>query len=251
MVPSWTETLLWADVQVVGRTRFCIHPKDHVKEIPVFGGTKDLDRNKLFSVKADYLVLDREENPKWMADESPIPILDTHIQSVHDLPNELQRMSALLRNQKLDQLARKWQTIIDLSANESALRTNWQDLPGVIQWVHLPNQPVKKVLYVIWKDPWMVVSHNTFIGSMLDLVGAGTRLPSFDKKYPELDILQEDRESTLLLFSSEPYPFCKKIADIQNLGFPSALVDGELFSWFGLRSLKLFSDDRFLTPTEN
>ena len=51
------------------------------------------------------------------------------------------------------------------------------------------------------------------------------------------ELNQFDPAKTLLLFSSEPFPFAKKKSELVNLGFSSALVDGESFSWFGVRSL--------------
>lgn len=41
MVPSWTETLIYCGIEVVGRTRYCIHPEE-AQKISVVGGTKDI-----------------------------------------------------------------------------------------------------------------------------------------------------------------------------------------------------------------
>ena len=43
LVPSLTELLctLGLSGQIVGRTGFCIHPRDIVRQIPKVGGTKD------------------------------------------------------------------------------------------------------------------------------------------------------------------------------------------------------------------
>ena len=43
LVPSLTETLIDCGVNVVGRTRFCIHPADRVHDIPAVGGTKQVN----------------------------------------------------------------------------------------------------------------------------------------------------------------------------------------------------------------
>ena len=96
---------------------------------------------------------------------------------------------------------------------------------------------VSQVLYVIWKDPWMGVSRDTFIGSVLDRFWWGGLLPVFPVKYPELELTKYDPARTLLLFSSEPYPFLKRRAELDGLGFPYAFVDGESLSWFGVRTL--------------
>jgi len=64
LIPSWTETLIEAsrhsDFEVVGRTRFCIHPDDCINNIPVVGGTKDVNWQRVMDCKPDLLLLDRE-----------------------------------------------------------------------------------------------------------------------------------------------------------------------------------------------
>ncbi len=47
MVPSWTETLLEAGVEVVGRTHFCIHPASLALRV---GGTKNWKLSKVLSL---------------------------------------------------------------------------------------------------------------------------------------------------------------------------------------------------------
>ena len=48
LVPSLTETLfaLGLGDAVVARTGFCVHPRDEVRRVPKFGGTKDPDLAK-------------------------------------------------------------------------------------------------------------------------------------------------------------------------------------------------------------
>ena len=67
LVPSWTETLLEASVHVVGRTRFCVHPEQLVKNIPIVGGTKNIDIKTIQEINPDLVLLDRQENTKEMA----------------------------------------------------------------------------------------------------------------------------------------------------------------------------------------
>ena len=45
LVPSITETLIdfsLTNQQIIGRTKFCIHPKNIVQNIKIVGGTKTL-----------------------------------------------------------------------------------------------------------------------------------------------------------------------------------------------------------------
>jgi hypothetical protein len=240
LVPSWTETLIECGVNVVGRTRFCIHPKN---EIAIVGGTKDLNREELAQLKPDLVILDQEENLPGMAENLPIHL--THVEKTDDVPEELERLAARLNNQKLGELANAWRERL---AHPAYPQKKIAELPGVLEWIKKPNREPEHILYLIWRGPWMAVSAQTFIGSMLTQVGFGGRLPHFPEKYPKIDLQNFDRETTLLLLSSEPYPFGKKKQEIRSLDFPSALVDGEAYSWFGLRSLRFLES---ITPHNN
>ena len=70
LVPSLTETLFDLGLgvnEVVGRTPWCIHPAA-AHDVPVVGGTKTPNLNKILDARPDVVVLDREENPKAVHD---------------------------------------------------------------------------------------------------------------------------------------------------------------------------------------
>jgi len=240
LVPSWTETLIDCGVEVVGRTRYCVHPYAKVTQIPAIGGTKDWQWDYVKALKPDLLVLDREENPKFMADQQEIPYVDTHVAGVADLPGELQKLGGRLMSPKLTGMARRWQSVI-----EHAPLADWDgktDFPGLIEWGRRPEKTVTKIEYVIWKKPWMAVSRGTFIGSVLAHTGFANLLPAHQTKYPTIELAKPD-PGTLLLFSSEPFPFAKIFKGLHELGYPYALVDGEKFSWFGVRTLRFLEQN--------
>ncbi|MBX3023083.1 MAG: Fe3+-siderophores ABC transporter protein [Bdellovibrionales bacterium] len=234
LVPSWTETLLRAGVHVVGRTRFCLHPREQVKDVPIVGGTKDWKWEKITQLQPDLILLDQEENPKFMAEQTSIPWHATHVTHIEDMPSTLERLSQVVQNESLNGLAERWRSIV--TRPRTRLADNVDGFPGVVEWGLKPTRFPKHVLYLIWKNPWMCVSRDTFIGSVLHAVGV--QLPLFPKKYPEVDLNQFDPQETLLLLSTEPYPFLKRRQDLAELEFPHAFVDGESFSWFGVRSLE-------------
>lgn len=229
MVPSWTETLLWASVEVVGRTRFCVHPAERVAAIPKVGGTKDWKLEKIQALQPDLLVLDKEENPQWMG-EAGLAFEASHIEGIASLPEALDGLARRLNNPKLVQLAIRWRAVVAAPP----LSTNTESLPGILEWGRRPEGPVESVVYVIWREPWMAVSPCTFIGSVLTKLG----LPvyPFEESYPQFEPAALP-PGTLLLFSSEPFPFLRKRDGLSELGHPYAFVDGESFSWFGIRTL--------------
>ena len=98
--------------------------------------------------------------------------------------------------------------------------------------------PEKKVLYLIWKDPWMTVSRDTYVSRTLMLFGMHTLPERTQKRYPELEML-EVQDTDLILLSTEPYRFREKHrAQLQSaLGKPVFLIDGEMTSWYGPRAI--------------
>lgn len=236
MVPSWTETLLRAGVQVVGRTRFCIHPAKMITNIPIVGGTKDVDWALVADLKPDLVLLDQEENPLEMAEECPLPYLATHVNSLAALQKELERLGEHFQNAQLMEWA------VDAYDILQAPKADWNEkkIPAFMEWVRQPQKKHDKVIYMIWKKPWMSVSRETYIGSVLEALGA--QLVDFPEgeRYPVVKV--EEFKDCLFLFSSEPFPFHKKIGELKELGLEGAIVNGEAFSWFGVRSLEFLKE---------
>lgn len=232
LVPSLTETLLDCGVDVVARTRFCIHPATRVASIPVVGGTKEVNWDACRKLRPDLVVMDREENTREMAEACPFPWHATHITSVSHVGGELAALAEKLDNEALRTLASDWDA---LAARPPAKFSGWEALPGFEQMI---GQAVDapRLEYMIWRQPWMAVSKDTFIGSMLQKVGLGDYLANHDAPYPEISDLP--REDTFYLFSSEPFPFARYVDELATLGFNGALVDGEFYSWFGSRSYR-------------
>jgi hypothetical protein len=238
MVPSLTETLLEAGANVVGRTRYCIHPQDKVQHIPVVGGTKNWDLGKLAELEPDLVVLDKEENPKSMTEGHSWPWMCTHVRGVGDLPRELQRLHEITGMAPLKEFAERCRSVLQTCAGRRNNRKDILNLPGVLEWLIPPVHEVREIVYMIWKKPWMCVSKGTYIGSVFETLGFSELIQTHDENYPQVDLANLDPQRTLLLFSSEPFPFMKVKTELKSLGFPSALVDGESFSWFGIRSLR-------------
>ena len=66
LVPSITLLLcdLSLENNIVGRTKFCIHPAEKIKKIPIIGGTKNIDLNKIKTLQPDIIFVSKEENIK-------------------------------------------------------------------------------------------------------------------------------------------------------------------------------------------
>lgn len=245
MVPSLTETLIECGFDVVGRTRYCIHPKEQVEGIAIVGGTKDISWEKVNALNPDLLVFDQEENPKRFADQAPCKWFASHVKNLSDVPKDLQRLHDFLSTQiniehaamkNLKSLIQDWKDLISNRKIHHAF--SWGDFPGLIEWWNRPEENWKpdQILYLIWRKPWICVSKNTFIGSVLDYLGY--KLSVSDELYPKIVLEQCNPKTTLLLYSSEPYPFAEDKTELKASKFYAALIDGENFSWFGARSLR-------------
>lgn len=86
--PAITETLFSLKLQneIVGRTRFCIHPKGIVEKAVNVGGTKDLKIERIHELKPDLIIVEKEENTKEMVEqlEGHYPVYAFEVQTVTD-----------------------------------------------------------------------------------------------------------------------------------------------------------------------
>lgn len=226
VVPSQTELLydLGLRDEVVGITKFCIHPEEwfHVKTR--IGGTKKLDIEKIKSLNPDLIIANKEENTMEQIEEL-IKYFPVWISDVKTLAEALNMIESIGKIVFRESEAKK---IVD------KIKERFSHLP--IQSSH------KKVLYLIWKEPYMTVNSDTFINDMINRCGWVNVFGNHPNRYPEItieDIINANPE--IILFSSEPYPFKEKHIDELKQLLPHSiikLVDGELFSWYGSQLIK-------------
>jgi len=226
LVPSITELLcdLGLAGKLVGRTGFCIHPRDVVAAIPKVGGTKDVNIEKIRRLAPTHVVVNIDENEKPTVDKLAefVPhIVVTHPNAPRDNLDLVRLMGGLFG--AVDAAAR-W--CAGFEAEYAALRAQ-------------ANGPARTVLYCIWQDPWMTVSQGTYIAAML--AELGWRVPDLGAdRYPRFawsQALVDGLDAVLL--STEPYRFTEAHADAleKQIGIPVLLVDGEMMSWYGSRAL--------------
>ena len=222
-MPSQTELLFYLglDDEVIGITKFCIHPADKFKSTIKIGGTKQLDIAKIKSLNPDLIIANKEENERGQLEEL-MKNFPVWISDIHDLDGALEMITGV------GALVGKHKEALALNNNISL---KFNELMLAVSNL--------RVAYFIWRKPYMVAGKNTFIDDMLQKCGL---INAFDMaRYPEIDpsLLHETNPDVILL-SSEPYPFKEKhIAELKAIA-PNAvikLVDGEMFSWYGSRLL--------------
>ena len=223
LVPSQTELLHYLGLsdQIVGITKFCIHPTEKFKETNKIGGTKNFHFARIRALQPSLIIGNKEENYKEgierLSEQFPVWMSDINTFS-----------DALEMIVKVGEITGKAQKSIELAQEiESKFRKIQRGLMGT-------------AAYVIWKDPIMVAASNTFIDEMLEAAGFKNAFKEL-RRYPVIaaDELKK-AEPDFILLSSEPYPFNEKhFKEFQEIvpGKKIVLVDGEIFSWYGSRLL--------------
>jgi ABC-type Fe3+-hydroxamate transport system substrate-binding protein len=226
LVPSLTELLfdLGLDDQIIGRTRFCIHPKGKVDQVEIMGGTKNPRIDKIRKAKPDLIIANREENRKEDVDnlQKDFEVMVTDINTIED---------ALF-------------TIHDIGNRCGAKKAAEELISAIRKEFHnAPDEPQLSVAYMIWRDPWMSVGADTYIHSVLNHWNL-KNVFSNQTRYPKTTLEDlSNKNPDIILLSSEPYPFKEKHIKQVETACPDSrvlLVDGEWFSWYGSRMLPSF-----------
>ncbi|MBM3185868.1 MAG: ABC transporter substrate-binding protein [Bacteroidetes bacterium] len=226
LVPSQTELLHYFGLEneVVGITKFCIHPDSWFKSKTRIGGTKQLKIDEIIDLKPDFIIGNKEENTKEdvdKLDQRGLPVWMSDINSFDEAIKMIEQVG-LICGKESESLK---------LTSEITQRFNEISTIG----------KGRSVLYFIWDEPSFVVGKNTFINSMIEKIGFVNACDLI--RYPNLNDLPNTNPD-LIFLSSEPYPFTNQhIEKYQNL-FPNSniiLVDGEMFSWYGSRMLEAVS----------
>lgn len=228
LVPSLTELLcdLGLGRQIVGRTRFCIHPRETVGRIPQVGGTKDVDIAKVRELAPTHVIVNIDENRRAIVDALAAFVDDivvTHPVAPADNLILIGAMGLLFsREQRAAALAAQFHKALERLQS-------------------LADRPPSKVLYLIWRNPWMTISPATYISRMLDLINWRSLPAAAPQRYPAIDLADYAGVVDRVLLSSEPYPFrdghIAEIAQVFGGETEITLVDGEMLSWYGSRAI--------------
>jgi ABC-type Fe3+-hydroxamate transport system substrate-binding protein len=226
LVPSITELLcdLGLSDQIVGRTGFCIHPWETVKTIPKVGGTKDLKFDRIRELEPTHVVVNIDENRK--EDAEALAEFIPNVVVTHPL--------APLDN--LD-LYRQMGETFGVEAEAEKLCGEFE---AAYERALASRGPEQRVLYLIWRDPWMTISPETYISQTLALFDWRTVPSQTAERYPEVD-LADFADVDRVLLSSEPFHFKEEhVREVEGLvpGAAVSLIDGEMTSWYGSRAIR-------------
>ncbi|MDR6403603.1 MULTISPECIES: ABC transporter substrate-binding protein [Chryseobacterium] len=223
LVPSITEALFdlgLTENEVVGRTKFCIHPEEMVKNVPVIGGTKNINIDKIKALQPDIILANKEENVKEQVEAlmDDFKVIVTNVENIEDNYYLLKNLGKIFNlEEKAQHFNLKIYEILNQTKINSAI----------------------KVAYLIWKNPYMTVGSDTFIHKILFEIGFENIFK--DKtRYPQI-IVEDLAEAEIIMLSSEPFPFKEKHIEELKEFYPEKkimIVDGEAFSWYGTHIAK-------------
>jgi ABC-type Fe3+-hydroxamate transport system substrate-binding protein len=230
LCPSLTELVfdLGRGDDLVGRTKFCVHPAGRVERIESVGGTKNPKVARIIELAPDLVLLNEEENRREDAEVLIAAGVRCHVSFPHDVDETAQMVraigAALERPNEAERIAS------DIERRAARVRGSARQAPPV------------RYAYLIWRNPWMVAGGNTFVTAMLALPGGVNLFADHPDRYPtvtpeELATVGPD----VVLLSSEPFPFTEKHADelAAATGLPRdrmQLADGEYLTWHGSRT---------------
>lgn len=192
--------------------------------MPIVGGTKNPNLDKIFDIKPDLVITNREENRREDVEELSVSldVMVTDINTIED---------ALL-------------AIYDIGERCGAADEAERMINKIrAEMDSVPDEPQQSVAYLIWREPWMTVGGDTYIHSVLthwnlkNVYGDQNRYPTISLK--DLQAKSPD----LILLSSEPFPFKEKHREEIETVLPNTrvlMVDGEWFSWYGSRMITAF-----------
>lgn len=221
LVPSITETLVDIGLEnnLLGITKFCVHPSHLKSKTKIIGGTKNPRIQDIINLAPDLILANKEENRREDIEalEAHCPVYVSDIQTIQDTIVFINDMATLFETLPIDSLLKDLESLHALSIERNL-----------------------RVCYLIWKNPWMTVGRDTFIHHMMEKFGY-ENIFSHGNRYPEISIDDiKGQHPDVIFLSSEPYPF--KASDVQELSeimkAKVVLVDGEIFSWYGTRLLR-------------
>ena len=230
LCPSLTELVFDLDRgdELVGITRFCVHPADRVARVEKVGGTKDPDVERIAALAPDVVLLNREENRVEDADALEARGLHCHA----SMPRTAAETAEMVRSIGAE---------LDRSERAETIARDIEERTARVV-AAAAGRPTVRFAYLIWREPWMSVNADTFAHALLVQAGGENVFADRDARYPEITLAElRDADPDLVLLCTEPFPFQEKHARelAEATGLPLErirIADGEYLSWHGSRT---------------
>jgi ABC-type Fe3+-hydroxamate transport system substrate-binding protein len=232
LVPSITELVcsMRFGSRLVGVTRFCVEPAEVVTPIRKVGGTKNPDIERIIRLNPQLVLANFEENNEEdvaALRQAGLSVYVGDVRTVEQAKEEVDKVGQLLGG-----VAIKTADAIDEALEEQR---------------HLERlRPRVRAAALIWRNPFMAASGDTYIGDLLRRCGAINVCEDSSRgRYPRLqltELIALDPE--VILLPSEPYRFRERHAEelLAQHGMTAAreghiyLCNGQNLTWWGIRT---------------
>ena len=235
LVPSLTELVceLRLAARLVGVTRFCVEPAETVAAIRKVGGTKNPDVERIVRLAPELVLANREENNAEDVEALRAAGLQVYVGEVKTAAEavaEIDRIGELLGGI----------TIKTKASSEDVME----------EQRHVERmRPRVRVAALIWRNPYMAASGDTYIGDLLRVSGGINVCEEMAEqgrgRYPRLSLSElVGLDPEVILLPSEPYRFRERHAAelLAQHGMSAGregrvfLCDGQNLTWWGVRT---------------
>lgn len=232
LVPSLTELVctLGCANKLIGVTRYCVEPRQIVRQLPKVGGTKNVDLTAILRLFPDLVLANAEENRREDVEQlvaSGIRVFVTYPRTVA----------------QVEQLVASLGTILAVPHVAARLRRAIERARGLR--LRAAQRRVR-VFCPIWKNPWMSFNHDTYASDLVSLCGGINTCANLPARYPEVDLAAvAATDPEVVLLPNEPFRFERKhLVALAPLANTTAVrcgrvyfIDGKALTWFGARTL--------------
>jgi len=164
LVPSLTELVVALGLgdRLVARTGWCIHPAEALAGVAKVGGTKTVNLAKLRRLAPTHVLVNVDENRRETVEAirawggAAPEIVVTHPFGPEDNPALVAQLAAVFAGRP------------EVAARADALQAA---LARELAATRPEGRTERKVLYLIWHDPWMTVARDTYLSRMLARIG--------------------------------------------------------------------------------
>ncbi len=255
LVPSETESVveLAGIGRLAGRTEYCVEPCGTIERVPVVGGTKSVDVERVVALAPDLVLANREENTK------------ADVEALIDAGSPFTSASRAACP-KRSRIWGRWPASCTSPASPPrsfacAKRSRTPRRDAVE-----PRRPSGRSCRS-GASPWMTFDGRAFASDVLSLAGAENvfadrarryplaadvgdaapladdRLGDRDTRYPRVTLAEvQERAPEVVLLPDEPYRFTPADRDaLEALAMPAAtngridFIDGKELFWYGTR----------------
>ncbi|HET6283907.1 MAG TPA: helical backbone metal receptor [Polyangia bacterium] len=230
LVPSLTDLCFALGVgqRVVGISDVCTEPRGQLDGIKRIGGEKRPSLPAIRELQPDLVLANKEENRRQDIDrlsDSGIAVHVSHPMTIEDGASLCAQLGALVgRDQAGKALARE--------VRQGRARARREALAEAIDAVVL-----------IWRDPFMTLSGETYGHDVLECLGARNPFASARQRYPKVTLEAVVAQApALILLPDEPYAFTANDAEQVARAVPTAVVltcPGRPFFWHGPRAREI------------